>query len=130
PLSISQRQSLYEVSQMNDGDIFAVNGPPGTGKTTLLQSIVSNEVVTSAIRGGDPSLILACSTNNQAVTNIVESFLNVKTKSESLYSRWIPEVNSYVPYLPSGSKKVSDNSPFLKLKQAMMKRLERRTNHY
>lgn len=129
PLSISQRQSLYEVSQMNDGDIFAVNGPPGTGKTTLLQSIVSNEVVTSAIRGGDPSLILACSTNNQAVTNIVESFLNVKTKSESLYSRWIPEVNSYALYLPSGSKKVSDKIPFQKLNEGIMNRLETRTHH-
>ncbi|KGE13516.1 AAA domain-containing protein [Sphingobacterium deserti] len=129
PLSISQRQSLYEINRMETGDIYAVNGPPGTGKTTLLQSVVANEVVKSAIKGEDPAVILACSTNNQAVTNIVDSFLNVKVKQQPLYERWIPDVHSYALYLPSGSKLVSENIPFQKLTDGIMNILETRDNH-
>ena len=73
PLSVSQRKSLYTFLQSNS-KVFAVNGPPGTGKTTLLQSIVANKMVERAIASGDPPIILACSTNNQAVTNIIDSF--------------------------------------------------------
>ncbi len=124
PLSITQRQSLYEINQMEDGEIIAVNGPPGTGKTTLLQSVVANEVVKSAINGGEPTVILACSTNNQAVTNIVDSFQHVKTKNELLYSRWIPDINSFALYLPSTGKEVSEQIPFQKLKAGITDRIE------
>ena len=124
PLSITQRQSLYEINRMEDGEILAVNGPPGTGKTTLLQSVVANEVVKSAIRGEEPTVILACSTNNQAVTNIVDSFQNVKTKNEPLYSRWIPAINSFALYLPSTGKEVSEQIPFQKLKGGIADRIE------
>src|SRR5690606_23129149 len=53
----------------------------------------------------------------------------VKTKPEPLYCRWIPEVNSYALYLPSGSKKVSEKIPFQKLNEGIMNRLETRTHH-
>ncbi|MBS1776458.1 MAG: hypothetical protein JSS64_09290, partial [Bacteroidetes bacterium] len=62
PLSPSQRKSLYHFNRQEHGTVLAVNGPPGTGKTTLLQSIVANEVVTSAIEGEAPRIIVACST--------------------------------------------------------------------
>lgn len=100
PLSFSQRRSLYHFYSSRNNQIMAVNGPPGTGKTTLLQSIVSNEVVQSAIEGKEPRIIVACSTNNQAVTNIIDSFGNVKSKSGVLYERWIPEISSFALYLP------------------------------
>lgn len=108
PLSVSQRKSLYHFDHLPAGNILAVNGPPGTGKTTLLQSIVANEVVKSAIRGGDPAIILACSTNNQAVTNIIDSFSHVKQQQGVLYERWLPDLNSFALYLPSESKVVND----------------------
>lgn len=124
PLSITQRQSLYEINRMEDGEVIAVNGPPGTGKTTLIQSVVANEVVKSAINGGEPTVIVACSTNNQAVTNIVDSFQHVKTKNEPLYSRWIPDINSFALYLPSTGKEVSEQIPFQKLKGGIADRIE------
>jgi hypothetical protein len=107
PLSISQRKSLNTFSSTTD-KVFAVNGPPGTGKTTLLQSIVANKFVESALEGKNAPIILACSSNNQAVTNIIESFSQSKTKDGKLQGRWIPNVDGYATYLPSGSKTVEE----------------------
>lgn len=116
PLSISQRKSLYHFNRLAEGDILAVNGPPGTGKTTLLQSIVANEVVMSALKGAAPAVILACSTNNQAVTNIIDSFANVKQKQGLLYQRWLPKLKGFGLFLPSESKSVTDGVVHLKRK--------------
>jgi Cdc6-like AAA superfamily ATPase len=103
PISISQRKSLYTYLQSND-KVFAVNGPPGTGKTTLLQSVVANKFVESAINGNNAPIILACSTNNQAVTNIIDSFLQSNTKEGKFIGRWLPEVSGYAAYLPASGK--------------------------
>lgn len=103
PISISQRKSLYTYLQSN-GKVFAVNGPPGTGKTTLLQSIVANKFVESAIIGNNAPIILACSTNNQAVTNIIDSFSKSNTKKGKLQGRWLPEIEGYATYLPANGK--------------------------
>jgi len=103
PISISQRKSLYTYLQSNE-KVFAVNGPPGTGKTTLLQSIVANKFVESAIIGNNAPIILACSTNNQAVTNIIDSFSKSNTKTGKLQGRWLPEIEGYATYLPANGK--------------------------
>lgn len=103
PLSISQRKGLYTFLHGND-KVFAVNGPPGTGKTTLLQSIVANKIVESAIAGENPPVILACSTNNQAVTNIIDSFSKSSTRPGNLEGRWLPDLEGYATYLPSNGK--------------------------
>ncbi len=103
PISISQRKSLYTYLQA-ENKIFAVNGPPGTGKTTLLQSIVANKIVESAITGDNPQIYLACSTNNQAVTNIIDSFSKSNTRTGPLQGRWLPEIDGYATYLPANGK--------------------------
>ena len=104
PLSISQRKTLLSYLTAEENSIIAVNGPPGTGKTTLLQSLVATEVVRAAIIGEEAPLILACSTNNQAVTNIIDSFINSESSLENLAERWIPNFFGYATYLPSSSK--------------------------
>lgn len=114
PLSISQRKSLYHYNTLRTGDVLAVNGPPGTGKTTLLQSVVANEVVNSAVRGDEPAVIVACSSNNQAVTNIIDSFASVKKKQGGLYERWLPNLAGFGLYLPSQGKQVQDHIPYIK----------------
>lgn len=114
PLSVSQRKSAYYFNQITDGEILAVNGPPGTGKTTLLQSIVAGEVVKSAIKGDAPAIILACSTNNQAVTNIIDSFAKVKPRIGLLYQRWLPELNGFGLYLSSLARGENTDIPTIK----------------
>lgn len=89
PLSTSQRATLQTLLTTAPGDVFPVNGPPGTGKTTLLQSIVANLLVEKALLGQEAPRILASSTNNQAITNILDSF-----GREARVTRWLPDLAS------------------------------------
>lgn len=104
PLSPSQREALHHFLSLQDGEILAVNGPPGTGKTTLLQSIVASLWVNAAIHKTQPPVIVAASANNQAVTNIIESFATTDESSSALSGRWLPTVSSYALYCPSELK--------------------------
>jgi len=104
-LSKSQREAMHHALAMKDGEILAINGPPGAGKTTLLQSIVATLWIEAAARdGGQPPIIVAASTNNQAVTNVIDSFGKVTEGESPLAGRWIPDLTSYGLYCPSSTK--------------------------
>lgn len=126
PLSATQREALNHFRQTGLGEILAVSGPPGTGKTTLLQSVVADLLVGRALAQKQAPLIVASSTNNQAVTNIIRSFgavrrteknagapeaeAETKTKAKTeptkslLEQRWICGVDSLAVYFPSDNK--------------------------
>lgn len=109
PLSKSQRQSINHFITTSHGEILAINGPPGTGKTTLLQSVVASLWVGAAVKEEEPPVIVAASANNQAVTNIIDSFGNVDEPDNSLAGRWLTEIKSYGLYCPSNSKLKTEN---------------------
>lgn len=105
PLSPSQREALNHLDALENGEILAISGPPGTGKTTLLQSVVANLVTDHALNQNDPPIIVATSTNNQAVTNIIDSFGGVNALGiRNLESRWVSVVDSFAVFYPSSSK--------------------------
>ncbi|MBY4678887.1 AAA domain-containing protein [Marinobacterium arenosum] len=106
PLSPKQRSALHYQFMQGDGEILAVNGPPGTGKTTLLRSVVANLWTQAALEEAEPPLIAATSNNNQAVTNILESFARIDEEGleECLQGRWLPELFSYGLYCCASSK--------------------------
>ncbi|MEH6855301.1 AAA domain-containing protein, partial [Priestia megaterium] len=105
PVSVSQRQSIHHYLTISDGEMLAVNGPPGTGKTTMLQSIVATMWTKAALDRTDPPVILAASTNNKAVTNVIDSFGKVEERGcPELAGRWLPQLNSYGLYLVRSGK--------------------------
>jgi len=111
PLSPSQRQAIHGLLSLEEGSLLAVNGPPGTGKTTFLQSAVASLWVEAALAQGEPPIVVACSTNNQAVTNILDSFGAAASSagtspfsSSPFKERWLPGLRSYGLYLPSQAK--------------------------
>lgn len=90
PLTDSQRRAAHAFLRDEEGSVTAVSGPPGTGKTTLLQSVVASLIVQRALDDAPAPLIVGTSTNNQAVTNIVDSFNSVTKKSPGLLDqRWL-----------------------------------------
>lgn len=114
PLADLQRESVLHMIACQDGDVLAVNGPPGTGKTTLLQSVVATLYVQAALDGEQPPVIFAASTNNQAVTNIIDSFGDIAIprhkENDPATKRWIPDVTSFGVYLPSAAAGKRPNS--------------------
>lgn len=126
PLADAQRNAVHCFHDLNDGEVLAVSGPPGTGKTTMLQSIVADMLVWSTLNArNNPKsptspLILATSSNNKAITNIIDAFSssNEDTSNVRMDSRWLcydaDGVEKFVPmaaYFPSnsvGAKRVKD----------------------
>lgn len=105
PLAIAQRDALAQVLAMDEGELLAVNGPPGTGKTTFVLSAVASLWVKAALDQGEPPLIIAASTNNQAVTNILEAFAKGFEQGKGAFGgRWLPDITSYGGYYPARSR--------------------------
>ena len=105
PLADHQRLSISHLIGLEEGSIEAVNGPPGTGKTTMLLSLIANEWTRAAIAGEAPPVIMAASANNQAVTNVIDAFEKDFGKGGGAFSgRWLPGIKSYGSFFPSQSK--------------------------
>ncbi len=106
PLAVAQRDALSHYLTQQSGDILAVNGPPGTGKTTLVLSIIATEWARAALNKAEPPVVIATSTNNQAVTNIIEAFgKDFATGTGPMAGRWLPDVKSFGAYFPSSGRR-------------------------
>lgn len=107
PIADSQRHVVSSFNKLEDGDVLAVSGPPGTGKTTVLCSVVANLIVRHALHKENPPTILCSSANNKAITNIIDAFSIPKSKN-NFFARWINFNGSPLPlaaYLPSNQKR-------------------------
>ena len=101
-LSPSQRVALHAHIVQQEGEILAVNGPPGTGKTTLIQAVVAHRWVKSALFGKEPPVLVTTADTNQAIRNIIESFSKAgKIEDNILFSRWLPNVLNFGLYYVS-----------------------------
>jgi hypothetical protein len=124
PLDPAQRDALIALTTTGYGDLLAVNGPPGTGKTSLLRAVIASmwlEPLLGEKAWPESPLILACAATNQAVTNIISSF--DETPGPYLFtddgsvadgvdvwedSRWLPNLTSYGWYAPANPETDTD----------------------
>ncbi len=101
-LAPAQREALAHLTASKDGEVLAVNGPPGTGKTTMLLSVITTLWAKAALEQSEAPLIVATSTNNQAVTNILDAFGADYAKGTGPFAgRWLPALRSFGSYFPS-----------------------------
>ena len=63
----------------------------------------------AALDRDDAPIIFAASTNNQAVTNIIDAFGADFSKGEGPFAgRWLPDLASFASYFPARSRNVPD----------------------
>lgn len=112
-LATAQRDALAHLLVAGTGEILAVNGPPGTGKTTLLLSVVATLWAEAAIADEEPPVVVAASTNNQSVTNVIDAFGKDFATGEGPFAgRWLPGVNSFGAYFPSTGKEAEASQKY------------------
>lgn len=110
-----QRRVVVSAMALADHDILSVEGPPGTGKTTVISSLVASSWVAAAITADPldaeeaPAPSLIASTNNRALVNAAESMCGAPChdhgpRTAALSARWLPGIKGYALMLPASSR--------------------------
>lgn len=85
--------------------ILPVNGPPGTGKTSFLRSVLASSWVAAALDEADhPPIVFGTGATNKAVSNVIDAFKEVPGLAGddvNVSSRWLDGLPSYGWYFPS-----------------------------
>lgn len=112
PLDPYQRGAAGAAMLLVDGELQAVNGPPGTGKTSFLRAVIASMWANAAAEhtlGHPPPLVIATGATNKAVTNIIQSFAQVPSPAVApagdIARRWISAAPpTYGWYAPAHSR--------------------------
>lgn len=105
-LAPSQRRAVHRALALKHGEFLCVTGPPGTGKTTMLQSVVASLWIgATQDEYSLPPIIVATGATNQAVTNVISAMERSSADDDSILgARWLPRVHSYGTFCVSASK--------------------------
>lgn len=102
PLNQKQRDAVRAVRLLKEGQVQAVNGPPGTGKTSLIKTLIADEVVNAAVAGAEPPCIIVTSTNNRAIRNVLEGLtLPDEDGLPDERKRWLPKLTHLAAFSAS-----------------------------
>jgi hypothetical protein len=118
-LEQSQRIAATAMTHVKSGKMLAVNGPPGTGKTSFLRAVIGTSYVRDAVNAAQPSIILATAATNKAVTNIIESFGEIAgpEMQPDWSSRWLPDLPSYGWFYPASSRQDAELEQYMVLRR-------------
>ncbi|MBH0231511.1 DEAD/DEAH box helicase [Halobacillus yeomjeoni] len=106
-LSTSQRQALYYIFEENEGGVLAINGPPGTGKSMMMNCIASSLYVESALlKQKHPQVLTATAHDRFTSLDIAQDF--ECADSSLIEKRWIHSLDHYALYL--GNEEGEDSS--------------------
>lgn len=100
-LSEDQKTAINASVTMRAGEVLAINGPPGTGKTAILKDLVASHVVRAVLADKNPPLTGISSTNNQAIRNAMLSLTEYVDSDSVLNKRWIAEAPGMAVYAVS-----------------------------
>jgi superfamily I DNA and/or RNA helicase len=130
-LTPSQRKAIHHFLALEEGNCLSIEGPPGTGKTTLLQSVIASLWVDRACQESDkPPMILASGTTNLAIKNILDMFADVPVMDnvENLAKRWISGVESFGSFCVATSRQKEFQNYQLLIRGRNLHKVEFTTN--
>jgi hypothetical protein len=93
-INLNEKQSLAARASvnMNEGNILAIHGPPGTGKTAVLSSIIGERLLDNHLVDIEkPSPVFLASHSNQAALNAANAINRVKPPGGG---RWVRTLDS------------------------------------
>ncbi|MCL6441868.1 MAG: hypothetical protein K6T83_00135 [Alicyclobacillus sp.] len=120
PLDPTQRFAAASALDLIEGQVLTVHGPPGTGKTTFLRSLISSLWVKPLLDGDIhavfPPIIMGAAPTNASSANMIGTFDNAlpaETTAERMDCRFVPGHQTYGWYFPATSKVESSSRPLL-----------------
>lgn len=119
PLDYHQSKAAFAISKLNpvSDDIWmqTVTGPPGTGKTSMMRSVIM-DTICGALLKGRPARILAAGPTHQSINNLLDAITFDWSGNHPLSARWIDiESDSIGAKIPNGRRNEETKSPILSL---------------
>jgi hypothetical protein len=120
PLDPTQRLAAASALGLVEGQALTVHGPPGTGKTTFLRSLIASMWVKPLLDGNIhaafPPIIVGAAPTNASSANMLGAFDNALPRqmtADRMDCRFVPGHQTYGWYFPATSKVESSSRPLL-----------------
>lgn len=110
PLDATQASAVRAILDLEIGETVSINGPPGSGKTSMLRAVIASSWVNAALAQADCPIVVAAGATRQSVTNVIDAFGTAPHRDESfpLGRRWLPGLSSYGAFHPAPSQQSED----------------------